>query len=129
MKKTTKLSRGHSISSYSTKMSIYDNETSNIYPDLNPTAPQEPQTYRLNKLSETESFFLEKIKFRGQNTKKETIQYNHRHCRHKPNYISSDYWRNLYCSICQWCWIARWHCLRRNLPSFFLWNTHHMKHF
>ena len=28
-------------------MSIYDNETpSKIYPDLNPTAPQEPQTYR-----------------------------------------------------------------------------------
>ena len=26
-------------------MSIYDNETTrNIYPDLNPTAPQEPQT-------------------------------------------------------------------------------------
>ena len=32
-------------------MSIYDNENK-IYPDLNPTAPQEPQTYRLNKLSE-----------------------------------------------------------------------------
>ena len=29
-------------------MSIYDNETK-IYPDLNPTAPQEPQGYRLNK--------------------------------------------------------------------------------
>ena len=27
-------------------MSIYDNETE-IYPDLNLTAPQEPQTYRL----------------------------------------------------------------------------------
>ena len=29
-------------------MSVYDNETK-IHPDLNPTAPQEPQTYRLNK--------------------------------------------------------------------------------
>ena len=30
-------------------MSIYDNETrSKIYSDLNLTAPQEPQTYRLN---------------------------------------------------------------------------------
>ena len=27
-------------------MSIYDNETK-IYPDLNPSAPQEPQTYQL----------------------------------------------------------------------------------
>ena len=51
-------------------MSIYNNETSKIYPDLNPTAPQEPQTYRLNKLSEIESFFLDEIKVRGQNAKK-----------------------------------------------------------
>ena len=32
-------------------MNIYDNEISNIYPDLNPTAPQEPQTYRLKKFT------------------------------------------------------------------------------
>ena len=51
-------------------MSIYNNETSKIYLDLNPTAPQEPQTYRLNKLSEIESFFLDEIKVRGQNAKK-----------------------------------------------------------
>ena len=51
-------------------MSIYDNETSKIYPDLNPTARQEPQTYRLNKLSEIESFFLDEIKVHGQNAKK-----------------------------------------------------------
>ena len=37
-------------------MSIYDKET-NIYPDLNHTAPQEPQTYRLNKSSKIEAFF------------------------------------------------------------------------
>ena len=35
-------------------MSVYDNETK-IYPDLNPTAAQEPQSYRLNELSEIES--------------------------------------------------------------------------
>ena len=31
-------------------MSIYDNETSKIYPDLNPTAAQEPQVYRQKKM-------------------------------------------------------------------------------
>ena len=41
-------------------MSIYDNETK-IYPDLNPTAPQKPQSYRLNKLSEIEAYFLSGI--------------------------------------------------------------------
>ena len=38
-------------------MSIYDNETK-IYPDLNPTAPQELQTYRINKLTEIEAYLL-----------------------------------------------------------------------
>ena len=37
---------------------MYDNETK-IYPELNPTAPQEPQSYRLNKLSEIETYILE----------------------------------------------------------------------
>ena len=50
-------------------MSIYDNETK-IYPDLNPTAPQEPQTYRLNRLSEVEAFFLSEVKVRKQMAKK-----------------------------------------------------------
>ena len=44
-------------------MSIYDNETK-IYPDLNPAAPQEPQTYRLKKLTEIEAFFLDEIEVR-----------------------------------------------------------------
>ena len=44
-------------------MSIYDNETK-IYPDLNPIAPQEPQTYRLKKLTETEAYLLNKIEYR-----------------------------------------------------------------
>ena len=45
-------------------MSIYDNETtSKIYLDLNPTAPQEPQTYRLKKLTEIEAYLLDEMKF------------------------------------------------------------------
>ena len=50
-------------------MSIYNNETK-IYPDLNPTAPREPQTYRLNKLCETEAYFLNEIEVREQIAKK-----------------------------------------------------------
>ena len=50
-------------------MSTYDNETK-IYPDLNPTALQEPQSYRLNKLSEIEAFFLDEIEVREQIAKK-----------------------------------------------------------
>ena len=38
-------------------MSIYNNETK-IYPDLNPTTPQEPQSYRLNKPSKLEAYFF-----------------------------------------------------------------------
>ena len=45
-------------------MSIYDNETSKIYPDLNHTAPQKPQTYRLKKLTEIEVFILDEIEAR-----------------------------------------------------------------
>ena len=41
-------------------MSIYDNETK-MYPDLNPTVPQAPQAYRLQKLTEIETFFLDEI--------------------------------------------------------------------
>ena len=48
-------------------MSIYDNET-NIYPDLNPTTPQESETYRLNKFSEIETFFLNEIEKCEQNS-------------------------------------------------------------
>ena len=50
-------------------MSIYDNETK-INPDLNSTAPQEPQTYRLKKLTEIEAFFLDKIEVRERTAKK-----------------------------------------------------------
>ena len=50
-------------------MSIYDNEAK-IYPDLNPTAPQEPQSYRLSKLSEIETHFLDEIDARERIAKK-----------------------------------------------------------
>ena len=59
-------------------MSIYNNDTK-IYPDLNPSAPQEPQSYRLNKLRH---IFLMKLKFVNKLPKNKTIQYNHRYCRH-----------------------------------------------
>ena len=43
-------------------MSIYDNETtSKIFSDLNPTAPQEPQTYRFKKLTEIQVYLLDEI--------------------------------------------------------------------
>ena len=50
-------------------MSIYDNETK-IYPDSNPSAPQELQTYRLKKLTEIEAFLLDKIEVRERIAKK-----------------------------------------------------------
>ena len=50
-------------------MSTYNNKTK-IYPDLNPTVPQEPQSYRLTKLSEIEAFFLDEIEVREQIVKK-----------------------------------------------------------
>ena len=50
-------------------MSIYDNDTK-IYPDLNPSAPQEPQTYRLKKITEIKAFFLDEIEDRRRQAKK-----------------------------------------------------------
>ena len=44
-------------------MSVYDNETK-TYPDLNPSALQELQPYRLNKLSEIEVYFLNETELR-----------------------------------------------------------------
>ena len=86
-------------------MSIYGNETkSKMYPDINPTAPQEPQTYHLKKLTEIEVCLLDEIEACERMAKKnETIQYNHRHHWHRPDYINSDHGRNLYCSICKCC--------------------------
>ena len=50
-------------------MSVYDNETK-IYLDLNPTAPQELQTYQFKKLTEIEAFFLDEIEERRRQVKK-----------------------------------------------------------
>ena len=50
-------------------MNVYDNET-NIYQDLNPTALQKPQSYRLNKLSEIDACFLNETEVREQIGKK-----------------------------------------------------------
>ena len=50
-------------------MSIYDNETK-IYPDLNPIAPQETQTYRMKKLTDIEAFFRDGIEVGEQIAKK-----------------------------------------------------------
>ena len=50
-------------------MSVYDNKTK-IYPNLNPSSPQEPQSYRLNKLSEIETYFLNEIEVHKQIAKK-----------------------------------------------------------
>ena len=50
-------------------MSIYDRETK-IYLDLNPSAPIEPQTYRLQKLTEIEAYLLNEIEDQGREVKK-----------------------------------------------------------
>ena len=55
-------------------MSVYDNDTSKIYPTLDPSAPpsQEvnPQTYRLAKISESEAYVLDEIDTREKLAKK-----------------------------------------------------------
>ena len=51
-------------------MNIHGNETSKMYPDLNPTRPQEPQTYHLKKLTEIEAYLLDKIEVCQHNAKK-----------------------------------------------------------
>ena len=50
-------------------MSIHDNKIK-IYPDLNPTVPQELQTYRTKKLTEIEANFLDEIEVRERLAKK-----------------------------------------------------------
>ena len=50
-------------------MSIYDHE-SKIYPDLNPTAPQEPQAYRLKKVTEIKAYLLAEIEERRRQAQK-----------------------------------------------------------
>ena len=52
------------------KKRAYTTMKPQIYPDLKPTAPQEPQSYGLNKLSKIEAFFLDEIEVREQIAKK-----------------------------------------------------------
>ena len=56
-------------------MSIYDNETK-IYPNLNPSALQELQAYRLQILTEIEAFFLDEIEARRREAKKKKKRLN-----------------------------------------------------
>ena len=56
-------------------MSVCDNKTK-IYPDPNPSAPQEPQAYWLNKLSEIEAYFFGEIEVCEQNAKKNQKRFN-----------------------------------------------------
>ena len=42
-------------------MSVYDKKISKVCPDVNPTAPQDPQTCSLKKLTESESNLLDEI--------------------------------------------------------------------
>ena len=111
-------------------MSIYDNETK-ICPDLNPTAPQEPQTYRLKKLTEIEAFFLDEIEERRREAKKTQkkppIKYNHRYRRNRLNYLINDRSRSLYPTICQRCRPACWRCLGRAWGSSFPFNGRYTK--
>ena len=45
-------------------MSIYDNDLSKIYPDLNPTAPPESQAHSLKELTEIEAYLLDEMDVR-----------------------------------------------------------------
>ena len=86
---------------------IYDKETSKIYPDLKPTARQEPQAQCLKKLTETEAYSLDEIEKIGKKRlakkKNETIQYHHKYRGYRSNNINSYYWKGFYCCVCKWC--------------------------
>ena len=44
-----------------------------IYPDLNPTAPQEPQAHWLKKITEIEGYLLDEIEERRRQAKKKKL--------------------------------------------------------
>ena len=87
-------------------MSIYDNETSKIYPDLYLVAPKEPQAYQLKKLTVIEAYLLDEIEICERLEKNKSIQYNDKNRERKSNNISSYCWRGFYCCICKWQWPA-----------------------
>ena len=73
MKTTTKSFWGHSISNYYIKNEHIPLWNNKIFPDLNPTAPQElqeSQTYRFKKLTEIEAYLLDEIEARERIAKK-----------------------------------------------------------
>ena len=45
-------------------MSIYDNDLSKIYPDLNSIAPPESQAHSLKELTEIEAYLLDEMDVR-----------------------------------------------------------------
>ena len=109
-------------------MSICDNETSKIYPDLNPMAPQEPQAYRLEKLTEIETSLLDEIEVCGRLAKNmkpfdtitsivDTVS----------NQINSYYWRCFHCRICKWCWPVVGTVLSETSLLFFFCNSYYTK--
>ena len=51
-------------------LSIYDNERSQIYPELSSKALQKPQAYRLKKLTEMDPYLLDETEVRDRLTKK-----------------------------------------------------------
>ena len=95
-------------------MSIYDNETK-IFPDLNPSAPQEPQTYLLKNLTEIETFLLDEIEVREGIAKKmkrfKTITGIADTGLITTTVITGGISIH---SICQRCWPVRWCCLGRD---------------
>ena len=94
-------------------MSVYEFERK-IYPGLSPTTPQEPHTYRLNKLSKIEAYFLNEIEVREQIAKK-MKRFNTITGIVDTGLITSTVITGgISCSICQWCSIACWYCLEWN---------------
>ena len=55
-------------------MSLYDNDTNKVFPDLNLTGLQQLQAYHLEKVIKVEGYFPDKIEVRKRIAKKkETI--------------------------------------------------------
>ena len=110
-------------------MSIYDNE-SKIYPGLNPTAPQEPQAYRLKKITEIEAYLLDEIEERRRRAKKKK--------RFNKTIGIVDVGLTTSSAIAggtsipaffQRRWPTCWRCLRRDWGSSFPFNDCHIKIF
>ena len=112
-------------------MSIYDNEIK-IYPDLNHSAPQELQAYQLQKLTEIETFFLDETevleriakKMKRFNTIAGIVDTGLITSTVITGGISIAALQHLLAAFA-----PRWCCLRRDEPTSFPCNGHHMKIF